>query len=53
MVSHDIGIGNPALATAEKGKRFAEVVAEKYARFIADFVKVDSPSDLDEPWNED
>lgn len=30
-VTSDTGIGNPAKATAEKGKRFADGVAEKYA----------------------
>lgn len=34
-VSDDTGIGNPKLATAEKGKRYAEAVAEKYAELFA------------------
>lgn len=33
-VSEDTGIGNPKLATAEKGKRYAEAVAEKYAKLF-------------------
>lgn len=35
-VSKDTGIGNPKLATAEKGKRFAVEVADKYAELIAE-----------------
>lgn len=38
-VSTDTGIGNPLLATAEKGKRFAEAVADKYAELFAGLVK--------------
>lgn len=37
QVSEDTGIGNPRKATAEKGKRFAHAVAEKYAKFFAEF----------------
>ncbi|MCM1484007.1 MAG: creatininase family protein [Muribaculaceae bacterium] len=37
-VSDDTGIGNPALATAEKGGRFAEAVASRYAELIRDLV---------------
>ena len=33
-VSRDTGIGSPALASAEKGKRFAKAVADKYAQLI-------------------
>lgn len=35
-VSIDTGIGNPSLSTAEKGKRYAEDVAQKYADLIHD-----------------
>lgn len=38
-VSQDTGIGNPALSTAEKGKRFAEAVADKYAELFAGLVQ--------------
>ncbi len=46
MVSTDTGIGNPALSTAEKGKRFAEAVVDKYVDFLAEFALVQTPSDL-------
>lgn len=38
-VSQDTGIGNPALSTAAKGKRFAEAVAAKYAELFAGLVQ--------------
>ena len=38
-VSDDTGIGNPKLATAEKGKRYAEAVAEKYAKLFSELVR--------------
>ncbi|HEY9551728.1 MAG TPA: creatininase family protein [Prevotella sp.] len=44
-VSADTGIGDPRKATAEKGRRFAEAVAEKYAEFIRDFVRT-SPEEM-------
>ena len=46
MVSKDTGIGNPALATAEKGKRFAEAVVDKYVNFLAQFAQVQKNADL-------
>jgi len=46
MVSKDTGIGSPALATAEKGKRFAEAVVAEYAEFLYQLSLADSPSDL-------
>lgn len=38
-VSHDTGIGNPHLATPEKGARFAADVASKYADFFLEFIR--------------
>ena len=38
-VSDDTGIGNPKLATAEKGKRYAEAVAEKYAKLFSELAR--------------
>lgn len=35
-ISNDTGVGNPALATPEKGKRFAEAVVERYAELLRD-----------------
>ena len=40
-VSKDTGIGDPRKATAEKGKRFAEVVVAKYATLINELVHGD------------
>lgn len=33
-ISEDTGIGNPKKASAEKGKKFAKAIAEKYAKFF-------------------
>lgn len=38
-VTEDTGIGNPKLATAEKGARFASAVADKYADLFAELVQ--------------
>lgn len=35
----DTGIGNPFKASAEKGRRYAEAVVERYVRLLADLVK--------------
>lgn len=40
-ISKDTGVGNPALATAEKGKRFSEVTSAKIAAFLVDLAKAD------------
>lgn len=45
-VTDDTGIGNPHLATAEKGKRFAEAVAAKYALLIKELAEVRSLDEL-------
>ncbi len=37
-VSNDTGIGNPERSSAEKGKRYAEVVTDKIARLLDDLV---------------
>ena len=46
LVTEDTGIGNPALSTAEKGRRFADACADGFAQFLRDFAKVTSQSDL-------
>jgi creatinine amidohydrolase len=46
QVTDDTGIGNPHLATADKGRRFAEAVAEKYAQLLSELSSVRSVSDL-------
>jgi creatinine amidohydrolase len=45
-VTDDTGIGNPHLATAEKGKRFAEAVAARYALLIKELAAVQSLDEL-------
>lgn len=43
---HDTGVGDPSRSTAEKGRRFAEAVTDRYARFLNDFTKVEKEADL-------
>lgn len=50
-VSEDTGIGNPALATAEKGKRFANAIADKYAVLFAEFAHTNNETDFYENKN--
>ncbi len=38
-VTSDTGIGNPRAATADKGRRFAEAVAERYALLFKELAK--------------
>lgn len=40
----DTGVGNPAAATAEKGKRFLEAVTQKISGFLVDLAKADLES---------
>lgn len=40
-ISEDTGIGDPRGATAEKGKRFAEAVASRYAELLRDLTQAD------------
>lgn len=46
LTSADTGVGNPKLATAEKGDRFINDCAAKIAEFISEFEKAESESDL-------
>ncbi len=46
MVTADTGIGNPRLATAEKGQRFARAVAEKYALLLKELAATDSVEEM-------
>ncbi len=46
LVTEDTGIGNPHLATAEKGKRYAQAVAEKYAFLLKELKAVESVEDM-------
>ena len=45
MVSKDTGIGDPRRATAEKGARFAQAVAAKYAQLINEMCEAERTSD--------
>lgn len=45
-VSDDTGIGSPALATADKGARFAQAVVAEYVEFLKGFAEVMSVDDL-------
>ncbi|MEE9430788.1 MAG: creatininase family protein [Melioribacteraceae bacterium] len=40
-VTRDTGIGNPKLATAEKGKKYINLITEKIAQFFVDLYKAD------------
>ncbi len=42
QVTDDTGSGNPAAATAEKGKRYVEAVTERVASFFVDLAKADT-----------
>jgi len=45
QVSKDTGVGNPALATREKGERYTAAVVEQLGRFLVDLAAAD-PDDL-------
>lgn len=42
QVTEDTGVGNPAAATAEKGRTYVEAVCEKLASFLVDLAKADT-----------
>ena len=42
QVTDDTGVGNPAAATAEKGKRYVEVVSTKIADFLLELARADT-----------
>ena len=46
LVTDDTGIGDPRLATPEKGQRFAHAVAHKYAQLFDELARVTSPDDF-------
>jgi creatinine amidohydrolase len=41
QVTDDTGVGNPAAATAEKGRRYVEAVSEKIAEFLVELARAD------------
>lgn len=40
-ISKDTGVGNPALAAADKGERFSSAVSDAIARFLIDLAQAD------------
>lgn len=46
LVSNDTGIGNPGLATAEKGARHTHDVAQRYADLLRDLAAVNEATEL-------
>ena len=42
QVTDDTGVGKPAAATAEKGRKYVEAVTEKVAGFFVDLAKADA-----------
>ena len=46
LVTDDTGIGDPRLATAEKGRRYAEAVAAKYALLLKELASVSSVEEM-------
>lgn len=44
QVTEDTGVGNPAAASAEKGKRFIEAVTDRIGQFLADLSATDNDS---------
>jgi len=41
-VTDDTGVGNPAAATAEKGRKYVEAVSEKIGGFLVDLARADA-----------
>jgi creatinine amidohydrolase len=42
QVTDDTGVGNPAAATPEKGRKYVEAVSEKIASFLVDLAQADT-----------
>lgn len=41
QVTDDTGVGNPAAATAEKGRKYVDAVSEKIGNFLVDLARAD------------
>jgi len=41
QVTDDTGVGNPAAATAEKGRKYVAAVSEKIGTFLAELAQAD------------
>src|SRR5207247_9062538 len=42
QVTEDTGVGNPAAATAEKGRKYVEAVSEKIGSFLVELAQADT-----------
>ena len=42
QVTDDTGVGNPAAATPEKGRKYVDAVSEKIAGFLVDLARADT-----------
>jgi len=42
QVTDDTGVGNPAAATAEKGRKYVEAVSEKIGSFLVELAQADA-----------
>ena len=42
QVTDDTGVGNPAAATAEKGRKYVEAVCQKIAGFLVELAQADA-----------
>jgi creatinine amidohydrolase len=40
-VTDDTGVGNPAAATADKGRKYVEAVSEKIGTFLVELAQAD------------
>jgi len=47
-VTEDTGIGNPKLATLEKGKKFFDDVTEKIAKVMVQICQMDSNNNYED-----
>ncbi len=45
-ISKDTGVGNPIASSANKGERFIKCCIEKIAKFLVDYSKINSESEL-------
>ena len=41
-MTDDTGVGNPAAATPEKGRKYVDAVSEKIAGFLVDLARADT-----------
>jgi creatinine amidohydrolase len=41
-VTDDTGVGNPAAATPEKGRKYVDAVSEKIAGFLVELARADT-----------